>query len=43
MFKGITELTIILDGIVEERVANMTDELQDILSLIGKECENYYV
>ena len=26
-FRGITELTILLDGIVEERVVNMTDEL----------------
>ena len=43
MFRGITELTILLDGIVEKRVANMTDELWDILSLMGKECEKYYV
>jgi len=43
LFKKIIELTIILDGIVGKRVANMTDELQDILSLMGKECEKYYV
>ncbi len=43
LFRGITELTIIIDGIVEKRVANMTDELQEILSLMGKECEKYYV
>jgi len=43
LFRGITELTILLDGIVEKRVANMTDELWDILSLMGKECEKYYV
>ena len=43
LFRGITELTIILDGNVEKRVANMTDELWDILSLMGKECEKYYV
>jgi transposase len=43
LFRGITELTIILDGNVEKRVANMTDELWDILGLMGKECEKYYV
>ena len=43
LFRGITELTISLDGNVEKRVANMTDELWDILSLMGKECEKYYV
>jgi transposase len=43
LFSGITEFTILLDGIVEKRVANMTDELWDILSLMGKECEKYYV
>jgi len=43
LFRGITELKILLDGIVEKRVANMTDELWDILSLMGKECEKYYV
>ena len=36
-------MTIIFDGIVEKRVANMTDELQNILSLMGKECEKHYV
>jgi len=25
------------------RLANMTEELRDILSLMGKECEKYYV
>jgi transposase len=43
LFRGITELTILLDGIVEKRVVNLTDELWDILSLMGKECEKYYV
>ena len=43
LFRGIAELTIILDGNVEKRVANMTDELWDILDLMGKECEKYYV
>jgi len=43
LFRGITELTILLDGVVERRVANMTDELWNILSLMGKECEKYYV
>jgi len=27
LFRGITELTIILNGNVEKKVANMTDEL----------------
>ena len=43
LFRSITELTFILDGNVEKRVANMTDELWEILSLMGKECEKYYV
>ncbi len=43
LFRVITELTILLDGIVEKRVANMTDKLWDILSMMGKECEKYYV
>ena len=43
LFRGITELTIILDGNVEKRVANMKDELWEILGLMGKECEKYYV
>ncbi len=43
LFIGITELTIILDGNVEKKVANMKDELWDILGLMGKECEKYYV
>jgi hypothetical protein len=43
LFRGIIELTISLDGNVEKKLANMTDELWDILSLIGKECEKYYV
>lgn len=36
LFRGITELTILLEGNVEKRVANMNDELWDILSIIGK-------
>ena len=43
LFRRITELAIPLDGTVEKSVANMTDELWDILSLVGKECEKYYV
>ena len=43
LFRRITELAIPLDGTVEKRVANMTDELWDILSLMGKKCEKYYV
>ena len=43
LFRGITELTIILDENVEKRVVNMKDELWEILGLMGKECEKYYV
>ena len=43
LFRGITEVTIRLDGSSERRLANMTDELWDILSLMGKECEKYHV
>jgi hypothetical protein len=35
--------TIHLDEEVKRDVANMTDELWDILGLMGKECEKYYV
>lgn len=40
LFRGITELTIQLDETVEKKVANMTDELWDILSVMGKNAEN---
>ncbi|MGP8330075.1 MAG: IS1634 family transposase, partial [Methanosarcinaceae archaeon] len=43
LFRGITELEILRDGMVEKKVANMTDELRDILSLMGEKCEKYYV
>ncbi len=43
LFRRITELAIPVDGTVEKRVVNMTDELWDILSLMGEECEKYYV
>jgi len=43
LFRRITELAIPHDGAVEKSVANMTDELWDILSLMGEECEKYYV
>lgn len=43
LFRRITELTIPLDGTVVKSVANMTDELWEILSLMGNECEKYYV
>ncbi len=43
LFRRITEYTIHLDGEVKRDVANVTDELWDILGLMGKECENYYV
>jgi hypothetical protein len=29
--------------VVERKVANMTDELWDILNLMGNECKRYYV
>jgi CobQ-like glutamine amidotransferase family enzyme len=35
--------TINLGEAVKRDVANMTDELWDILGLMGKECEKYYV
>jgi len=43
LFRGITELTIHVGKTVKREVANMTDELWDILSLMGKECKKYYV
>ena len=43
LFRGITELTIMHNGKVEKRVANITDELWEILDMMGKECEKYYV
>jgi len=43
LFRGITELTIQLGRTVKKKVANMTDELWDILSLMGIECRKYYV
>ena len=43
LFRRITELAIPLDGTVVKSVANMTDELWEILSLMGNECEKYYV
>ena len=43
LFRGITEATIRLGGDSMRRLANMTEELWDILSLMGKECEKYYV
>nr|QNO43503.1 hypothetical protein JNIGDINM_00001 [Methanosarcinales archaeon ANME-2c ERB4] len=43
LFRGITEATIRLGGTSERGLANMTAELWDILSLMGKECEKYYV
>jgi transposase len=43
LFRGITEATIQLGGASERGLANMTEELRDILSLMGEECEKYYV
>jgi transposase len=43
LFRGVTELTIRLGEAVERKVANMSDELWDILSLMGEGCEKYYV
>jgi transposase len=43
LFRGITEATIRLGGAYERGLANMTEELWDILSLMGNECEKYYV
>ncbi len=43
LFRGVTEATIRLGEASERGPANMTKELWDILSLMGKECEKYYV
>lgn len=43
LFRGVTELTIRLGEAVEMKVANMSDELWAILSLMGEGCEKYYV
>jgi len=43
LFRRITEVTIHVGKTVKKKVANMTEELWDILSLIGKECKKYYV
>jgi len=43
LFRGLTEATIRLGGASERGLANMTGELWDILSLMGNECEKYYV
>ena len=43
LFRGITEATIRLGGDSVRELANMTEELWDILSLMGKECEKYYI
>jgi len=43
LFRGITEATIRLGEDSVRELANMTEELWDILSLMGKECEKYYV
>ena len=43
LFRGITEATIRLGETSERGLANMTEELWGILSLMGDECEKYYV
>ena len=43
LFRGITEATIRLGGASERGLSNMTEELWDILSLMGEEYEKYYV
>lgn len=43
LFRGVTELTIRLGEAVERKVTNMSDELWDILSLIGEGCEKIYI
>jgi hypothetical protein len=43
LFRGITEATIRLGGDSVRRLANMTEELWDTLSLMGEECEKYHV
>jgi transposase len=43
LFRRITEYTINLGEAVKRDVANMTDKLWNILGLMGKKCEKYYV
>ncbi|MEA1894633.1 MAG: IS1634 family transposase, partial [Euryarchaeota archaeon] len=43
LFRGITEATIRIGGTFERGLANMTEELRGILSMMGEECEKYYI
>ena len=43
MFRRIAEATIRLGGTSERRLVNMTEELGDIVSMMGEECEKYYI
>ena len=43
LLRGITEAAIRLGGTSERGLTNMTEELWGILSLMGDECEKYYV
>ena len=43
LFRGITEATIRHGGDSERGLANMTEELWDIVSMMGEECKKYYV
>ncbi len=43
LFRGITGATIRFGRDSMRKLANMTEELWGILSLMGKECEKYYI
>ena len=39
---GVSEVEVVIDKIVETKVANMKDELWQILDMMGNECKKYY-
>jgi transposase len=43
LFRGVAEVEIVIEGAVEAKVANMKDELWQILDLMGENCRKYYM
>ncbi|WP_094228363.1 hypothetical protein [Methanolobus psychrotolerans] len=43
LFRGGAEVEIVIEAAVETKVANMKDELWQILDLMGEECRKYYI
>jgi transposase len=43
LFRGVAEVEIVIEGAVETKVANMKDELWQILDLMGVNCRKYYM